>query len=97
MEKENEDLTKVINPEDSGLKELVVNYVGEKLNPQNDGITVENIIEVFSEEFPEFLLSLAEENWINGYTQALSDVDFLTEQQNRGQESKEQNESKKIY
>ena len=33
------------------------------------------IVEVVSREFPEFLLAVAEENWIRGYHQALNDVD----------------------
>ena len=48
-----------------------------RINPKNDEVTIDHIAEVFSQEFPEFLLSLAEENWINGYTQALNDVDFV--------------------
>jgi hypothetical protein len=28
-----------------------------------------------AEEFPEFLMALAEENWIRGYHQALNDVE----------------------
>jgi hypothetical protein len=28
-----------------------------------------------AEEFPEFLMVVAEENWIRGYHQALEDVD----------------------
>ena len=78
MNIENEDLTKIVDPEDSKLKNLIVEYVGEKTNPENDEVTVHNIIEVFAEEFPEFMLVLAEENWISGYTQALSDVEYLT-------------------
>lgn len=57
------------------IKEILINYVGEKLNPENGGVTVEHIIEVMSEEFPEFLLLVAEENWIRGYEQALNDVE----------------------
>ena len=62
---------------DTPLKELIVGFVGNKINPENDEVTIEHITEVFSEEFPEFLLKMAEENWINGYTQALNDVDFV--------------------
>ena len=65
----------------SGLKEIIVNYVGEIKNPENDEVTVEDVIEIFSKQFPEFLLAIAEENWVNGYSQALSDVKFL-EQEN---------------
>lgn len=62
---------------DTPLKDLIVDFVGSKLNPENDEVTIEHITEVFSQEFPEFLLKMAEENWINGYTQALNDVDFV--------------------
>ena len=55
--------------------------MGNKINPNNDEVTIENITDVFTEEFPEFLLVMAEENWINGYTQALSDMDFMLQQQ----------------
>jgi hypothetical protein len=33
------------------------------------------IVEVVSQEFPEFLMAVAEENWIRGYHQALEDVE----------------------
>tara|TARA_Y100000310_G_scaffold109405_1_gene107851 strand:+ start:1986 stop:2288 length:303 start_codon:yes stop_codon:yes gene_type:complete len=60
---------------DTELKEWLVNYVGGKRNPENNEVTVEMIIETIGEEFPEFLLVVAEENWIRGYHQALVDVD----------------------
>jgi len=60
---------------DSDLKNFIVGYVGQKLDPENDKITVAMIIEVFANEFPEFVLALAEENFIRGYHQALHDVD----------------------
>lgn len=69
----NPDLLKEVVPTESELKEIVVNYVGNTLNPDTEEVTVEDIVNVFAEQFPEFLLALAEENWINGYTQALSD------------------------
>ncbi len=84
---ENENLSKIIKKEESPLKDLVVDYVGEKLNPDNDEITVENIVDVFAEDFPEFLLAIAEENWISGYSQALSDLDFLKKQQKESKEN----------
>tara|TARA_A100001201_G_C4031903_1_gene183904 strand:- start:119 stop:400 length:282 start_codon:yes stop_codon:yes gene_type:complete len=73
----NPELLKEVSPSDSELKEIIVNYVGEKLNPENNEITVKHIIDIFAEQFPEFLLALAEENWINGYTQALKDTEFV--------------------
>lgn len=75
----NPDLTKEVVPTDSELKEIIVDYVGNKLNPEEDTITVEQVIEVFADQFPEMLLALAEENWVNGYTQALNDVEYMKE------------------
>tara|TARA_Y100001973_G_C5147292_1_gene306118 strand:- start:893 stop:1192 length:300 start_codon:yes stop_codon:yes gene_type:complete len=57
------------------LKNMLVEYVGEKENPVDGNVTVEMIVETMSREFPEFLLVLAEENYIRGYHQALSDVE----------------------
>ena len=53
----------------------IVNYVGNTLDPEADEITVEQVVEVFAEQFPEFLLAVAEENWIRGYQQALNDAE----------------------
>tara|TARA_A100001515_G_scaffold113882_1_gene95223 strand:- start:191 stop:445 length:255 start_codon:yes stop_codon:yes gene_type:complete len=60
---------------DSELKEMFVNYVGEKIQPENGQVTVEMIVEVMASEFPEFLFAIAEENFIRGYQQAIADVD----------------------
>lgn len=73
----NPNLLNPISPEETELKKIIVNYVGNKINPDNNDITVENIIDVFAEQFPEFLLAIAEENWINGYTQALNDTKYV--------------------
>ena len=73
----NSELSKQVIPTESELKEIIVNYVGNKINPETDEITVENIVDVFAEQFPEFLLAIAEENWINGYTQALKDTEYV--------------------
>jgi len=56
------------------LKTWLVDYVGEQLNPENDEVNIEMIIEVVAREFPEFLLPIAEENFIRGYRQAMIDV-----------------------
>ena len=56
------------------LKEVLVDYVGNTLNPEDEEVTVEMIIKVVAEEFPEFLLVVAEENYLRGYEQALTDV-----------------------
>jgi hypothetical protein len=60
---------------DTELKEWLVNFVGESHNPENGEVTVEMIVETVAEQFPEFLMAVAEENWVRGYHQALDDVD----------------------
>ena len=59
---------------DNNLKEYIVNYVGEKRDPQDEQVTIGMIIEVLPEGFPELVLCLSEENWIRGYQQGLTDV-----------------------
>ena len=71
--KTNPTLKESVEP-DNDLKNMLVEYVGEKVNPQDQNVTVEMIIEVLADEFPEFVLALAEENWIRGYQQGLEDV-----------------------
>lgn len=71
---ENPDLNNIVE-KDNGLKEFIVNYVGDKTDPESENVTVDNIIEVMAQDFPEFLMAVAEENWIRGYHQALVDVD----------------------
>ena len=88
MKTKNIDLMKPVTPSDSDLKELIVEFVGNKISPANDEVTVENIINVFAEQFPEFLLVIAEENWVNGYTQALNDVKYTeSEMQKKASEN----------
>ncbi len=62
---------------DNPLRDMVVEYVGTKLTPENDEVTVEMVVDVFSTDFPEFLMAVAEENYIRGYSQALDDVESL--------------------
>ena len=71
----NPDLEKIVNSGDSKLKELIIDFVGEEIEPENLEVTVEDILEVFSNQFPEFVLALAEENFIRGYSQALIDIE----------------------
>tara|TARA_R100000093_G_C1929651_1_gene68324 strand:+ start:242 stop:442 length:201 start_codon:yes stop_codon:yes gene_type:complete len=49
--------------------------VGSKVQPENAEVTVKMVVETLAVEFPEFILALAEENWVRGYEQALADVD----------------------
>jgi hypothetical protein len=69
------ELDKVVEADDSDLKELFVQYIGNKLQPETDEITVEMAVQVLAEEFPEFLLAVAEENFVRGYEQAVVDMD----------------------
>jgi hypothetical protein len=71
---ENPDLLKKVEV-DNELKKWLVNYVGEKEQPENDEVNVEMVVKVLAEEFPEFLMAVAEENFIRGYQQALLDVE----------------------
>ena len=73
-ENENPDLLKAVEKSNE-LKEWLVDYVGNKCNPESDEVNVEMLIKVMAEDFPEFLLVLAEENFIRGYQQAIADFD----------------------
>ena len=56
------------------MKRWLVNYVGEKFQPADNSVTTEMIITAMAEEFPEFLMPIAEENFIRGYRQGLDDA-----------------------
>ena len=71
------------------LMNFIVQYVGEKAQPENNDVTVENIVDVFAADFPEFLMAVAEENWIRGYHQGLADIEEgekILKEQNENQE-----------
>ena len=55
------------------LNQLMVEYVGTATDTED--VTAEMIVETMAKEFPEFLMAVAEENWILGYQQAIHDVD----------------------
>ena len=74
VEDANPVLDQVVENENE-LKTMLVNYVGEKKTPQGDSVTVEMIVDQLAEEFPEFVLAVAEENFVRGYQQALTDVE----------------------
>tara|TARA_A100001015_G_scaffold320632_1_gene447753 strand:+ start:1408 stop:1737 length:330 start_codon:yes stop_codon:yes gene_type:complete len=77
-ENDNKDLTVVVN-QDSEVKSWLVDYVGQKNNPEDDNVTLEMIVDTMAEEFPEFLFAVAEENFIRGYNQALTDSDAVSD------------------
>ena len=71
---ENPTLKQVVDP-DNDIKNILVEYVGEKLNPEDQLVTVDMVIGILADEFPDLVLALAEENWVRGYQQALNDVE----------------------
>ena len=88
---ENPTLKEAIDPEND-LKNMLVEYVGEKINPEDSNVTIEMVINVMAEEFPEFLMAIAEENFIRGYHQALVDVDTGKELYEKELEQKEKSD-----
>ena len=72
---------------DTELKEWLVNYVGNKKDPGNDEVTVEMVLEVVATEFPEFVLPIAEENFIRGYNQAFVDLQAAEQLESQRQEN----------
>lgn len=75
MENKNPDLD-VFVEDTSGLRQLVINYIGERLVVDED-VTIDMAVEVFAAEFPEFLMAVAEENFLRGYEQALTDIENI--------------------
>jgi len=73
MENENPNLELPVGAT-TGLKELIVNYIGEHLAVE-EIVTVDMAVQVFSAEFPEFLMAVAEENFLRGYEQAMVDIE----------------------
>lgn len=82
MSSENIELFKVIS-DDNGLKKVLIEYVGEKLQPENNEVTVEMVIGTLAEEFPELILIIAEENFVRGYQQAAQDIKQFEIQYNK--------------
>jgi len=74
LEDENPDLQKVVDL-DNDLKKYVVEYVGHVASPDDGLVTAEMIISILARDIPEVILPLAEENFIRGYKQALTDIE----------------------
>ena len=67
--------------QETEMKTWLVEYVGEKSSPENNNVTVEMIVEQMAKEFPEFLMAVAEENFMRGYEQALTDIQGLAKRE----------------
>ena len=80
MNTENE-LTGVIVSAENPLKEMLLEYVGRKYTTEKDegefDVTVQMIVDTLAHEFPEFVMIMAEENWVRGYKQGLDDATRL--------------------
>jgi len=80
-EQENEDkayhnpLLKEHVSSETEVKSWLVEYVGNQHEPEDTNVTVGMIVETVAKEFPEFLMVVAEENFMRGYEQALNDVE----------------------
>lgn len=68
---ENAALKQVVDPLNP-MKEWIVEYTGKR--EESEDVTVEMIVGVMADEFPEFIMALAEENFIRGYKQAIQDT-----------------------
>jgi hypothetical protein len=78
---DNPELREVVS-EDNELKTWLVNYVGTKHSPEDGNVTVEMIVGTLAEEFPEFTMAVAGENFLRGYHQALCDIE-LSQNENK--------------
>ncbi|MCW3977745.1 MAG: hypothetical protein NWE77_07420 [Candidatus Bathyarchaeota archaeon] len=81
MSTERSELAGVVIAAENPLKEMLVNYVGNKFATEEDEgefeVTVQMIVETLAHEFPEFVMIMAEENWTRGYQQGLDDATRL--------------------
>ena len=68
---ENTTLSEVVEPLNP-MKQWLIEYVGKREDSEN--VTVEMIVGAMADEFPEFVMALAEENFLRGYQQALQDT-----------------------
>ena len=66
---------------DGKLKGMLVEYVGQKLMPEDEQVTVNMIAEVLATDFPEFAFAYAEENFLRGYQLGLEDAARLSTEQ----------------
>ncbi len=81
MSTETSELAGVVIAAENPLKEMLVEYVGNKFATEKDEgefeVTVQMIVETLAHEFPEFVMIMAEENWTRGYQQGLDDATRL--------------------
>jgi hypothetical protein len=66
---------------ETALKHHLVEYVGTKFDKEE--VTVEMIVDVLAQEFPEFMLAIAEENFLRGYKVGVDDAYRSTNRKNK--------------
>ena len=75
------DLSGVVVSAENPLKKMLLEYVGTKYATEEDEgefeVTVQMIVDTLAHEFPEFVMIMAEENWIRGYQQGIDDASRL--------------------
>ncbi len=81
MNDKEDELAKEVVNKDSELKEIFIDFVGRRLQPDNGEVTIEMCVDALAEEFPEFLLLVAQENFIRGYRQCLADMEKAADEQ----------------
>ena len=75
------ELSGVVVAAENPLKQMLLEYVGNKFATEKDEgefeVTVQMIVDTLAHEFPEFVMIMAEENWIRGYQQGIDDASRL--------------------
>ena len=81
MSTETDNLAGVVIAAENPLKQMLLEYVGNKFATEGDEgefeVTVQMIVETLAHEFPEFVMIMAEENWTRGYQQGIDDASRL--------------------
>tara|TARA_R110000824_G_scaffold24717_2_gene86713 strand:- start:1218 stop:1508 length:291 start_codon:yes stop_codon:yes gene_type:complete len=83
---DNPDLLEPVEKENE-LKTWLVDYVGKKHNPEDGSVTVQMIVDTLAEDFPEFTLAVAGENFLRGYHQALCDLEMSQDENKYNQKT----------
>ena len=83
---DNPDLREPVEKENE-LKTWLVDYVGNKHNPEDGSVTVQMIVDTLAEDFPEFTLAVAGENFLRGYHQALCDLEMSQDENKHNQKT----------
>jgi hypothetical protein len=81
---DNPELRETVEKENE-LKTWLVNYVGTKHSPEDGNVTVQMIVDTLAEDFPEFTLAIAGENFLRGYHQALCDLEMNRDENKHNQ------------